>query len=741
MYVKKRDGSKQDLDLDKIHQVLEWACNGDNDDTLSKIKGVSVSEIEMRAHLHFFPGITTKQIHECLIKAASELISEDYPNYDQVAARLRWFAVRKEAFGTNLPPHLLQILKRNTKLGAYHPEVVSMYSGDEWNTINDMIDHRRDDLFRYAGAEQMAKKYLVQNRKTKKVFETFQIPYILVAAILFHKYPKETRLSYVKRYYDAISQHYISLPTPIMAGLRTKVRQFSSCTVIEVGDSLESIKAGSNAIIDYASRKAGIGLNIGQIRAAGQPVRGGDAVTTGMLPFSKLFAASLKSCSQGAVRGASATFNYPVWHLEFESLIELKNNKGTDETRLRTVDYCVHVNRTMYERFVKNESITLFSPEEVPDLYQAFYGDPDKFKELYEKYEADPSKTKKQLSAREVFTKLMQERFETGRIYIMNADHMNTHSPFYEPVKMTNLCVEIGLPTTPVGYDDSLISLCTLSATNVGKINTFEEMAEACELCVRGLDALLDYQEYPNEAARRSTMLYRPLGVGIIGFAHFLAKNHLTWGSDATLDAVENLIESMAYSLTRASVDLAKESGACPARTKYHDGILPMDTSAIKANPRLDWSGIREDLKKYGIRNATLMAGMPSETSSQLSNETNGFEAPKDLISIKGSKDGVMAQVVPEYGKLAPYYQTAWNIAVPDYLKTVAVIQKYFDQSLSTNTSYNPSKGAITMSTLLQDLLLAYKLGIKTLYYNNTYDGSGDSVSDDDGCASGACKL
>lgn len=739
MLVKKRDGSKQELNLNKIHQVLEWACKGDNDDTLTPIKGVSVSEIEMRAHLHFHEGMTTKQIHECLVKAASDLISEDYPNYDQVAARLRWFAVRKEAFGSNLPPDLYTIIERNTKLGVYHPEVIKMYTEAEWNIINGMIDHGRDDLFRYAGAEQMHKKYLVQNRKTKQVYETFQIPYIMVAAILFHNYPEETRLSYVKRYYDAVSKHYVSLPTPIMAGLRTKVKQFSSCTVVDIGDNLNSITEGYKAITDYASRKAGIGLNIGRLRAIGQPVRGGDAVTTGVLPFSKAFASVLKSCSQGAVRGASATFNWPIWHLEFETLIELKNNKGTEETRLRTVDYGVHLNKTMYERLVSGGNITLFSPDEVPDLYDAFYGDPDKFKALYEKYEKDPSKTKKSLPAKDMFAKLMQERYETGRIYIMNADHMNTHSPFLEPIVQSNLCMEIALPTTPLGRDDSMIALCTLSAINVGKVQTEKEMAEACELAVRGLDELLDYQEYPHDAAAYSTAKYRPLGVGVIGFAHLLAKHRASWDSPDARAITENFSEAMSYHLIKTSCELAKEKGALKAETKYSQGILPIDTCTGTANTTLDWESLRNELKEHGIRNATLMAGMPSETSSQLSNETNGFEPPRALISVKVSKDGSMTQVVPEYSKLNNVYELAWDIETTDYLELVAIMQKYFDQSLSANTTYNPIKTPITMSKLLQDLLTAYKLGIKTLYYNNVYDGNGETS--DDGCAGGACKI
>jgi len=766
MLVTKRDGSKQELDLNKIHAVLTWACEGQNDDDLHPIKGVSISQIEMMAQLHFYDGMPTKQIHETLIKAASELISEDYPNYDHVAARLVWFSVRKESFRDNLPPKLINVVKENIEKGVYTKEILEFYSEEEINEIDSFIVHKRDDLFRYAGAEQMRKKYLAQNRKTKKVFESFQFPYILVAALLFAKYPKNTRLKYVRKYYDLISQHYISLPTPIMAGLRTKVKQFSSCTLIESGDSLKSINAAAAAIVEYASRKAGIGLNIGSIRAEGQPVRNGDAVTTGVLPFAKYFNGALKSCSQGAVRGASATFNFPIWHLEFERLIELKNNKGTEETRLRTVDYCVHLSELFYERRVKEQDITFFSPEEVPNLYKAFYsGDNKKFKEIYERYEKDPKVNKVKKSSVEIFDKILQERFETGRIYILNADHVNKHGSFYEPVKMTNLCVEITLPTEPVTYpgdttykeEDGLVALCTLSAVNWGKFMPSKELdpessavfkqdmklKETCEMAVRGLDALLDYQEYPMKAAKRHSMRYRPLGVGIIGFAHWLAKGKLYWGEKDTFEQVEEMMENMAYYLTESSIELAKEMGPIKVKTKYHDGIFPIDTSTLKAKTKKDWDSLREKAKKYGIRNATLMALMPSETSSQLANETNGIEPPKDMVTIKGSKDGILPQVVPSYLKLAAFYQTLWNVSVEDYLKTIAVLQKYIDQSISTNTSYDPSsfkyRGEIKMSQLLEDLILAYRLGIKTLYYSNTNDGSGDS--EDDGCDSGACKI
>ena len=1171
MLVTKRSGKTEELDLNKVHAVLTWACEGKNDDALTPIKGVSISQIEMKAQLHFYEGMPTKEIHEMLIKAAAELISEDYPNYDQVAARLVWFSVRKIAFRNNLPPHLSKIIENNIKLGVYSKDIVQKYTADEIDELNSMIKHNRDDLFKYAGAEQMRKKYLAQNRKTKQLYESFQFPYILVAALLFSNYPKNVRMKYVKRYYDLISQHYISLPTPIMAGLRTNVKQFSSCTLIESGDSLKSINATASAIVEYASRKAGIGLNIGRIRAAGQPVRGGDAVTTGVIPFAKYFNAALKSCSQGAVRGASATFNYPVWHLEFENLIELKNNKGTDETRLRTVDYCVHLNEVFYKRLVNKENITFFSPEEVPDLYLAFYSDDtNKFEKLYKKYEKDETKTKKTIPAVEVFTKIMSERFETGRIYILNADHVNKHGSFYEPITMTNLCLtgdtristsnglktleelyntqesfcvasdlraiegqeqvlsygnrreqrqsnkvaqfgvdvfqsskvfmtnpnasifelktasgysikgtaehkvmtdsgwkeiqhinpddsvylqsgegiynssfqfkafsfettknwdtryanipfnqpkystkelgelvgwlvgdgfidstknwvhlvfgnkdyhlmdyfknyiqtivpeatisynvfanskqmiiqdkrlgmwlrsigvsnkkshekivpqfiwesdknticgflrglysadgtvmggtdnlsivlnstskklleetqillsnlgirtsiyqrreegfhllpnsnreledypvksmfglhigktnrnryhsdigfllqyktdkiinfykeaskrnsayleryqdrvisieqigfapvyditvdsshsfiangivvhnctEITLPTQPMGGDEGRIALCTLSAINWGKLGlldtehgtserTDNKLREICEMAVRGLDALLDYQDYPNNAAKLSTMEYRPLGIGIIGFAHWLAKAKLYWGQPDTLLETEKMMERMAYYLTESSIVLAKEFGSCSKKTKYHDGIFPIDTSYVKPHTIMDWDRLRKLAKQYGIRNATLMALMPSETSSQLSNETNGIEPPRATLSIKGSKDGVLPQLVPEYNKLGAYYQTLWDVDVRDYLKTVAVLQKYIDQAISINTSYDSTKQEITMSQLVSDLIYAYQTGAKTLYYNNTRDGSGEdddsSAAADDGCESGACKI
>lgn len=746
MQVQKRSGGLQDIDLNKIHLVLDRVCNGDPNLGLKAIKNTSVSAIELMANTKFYEGITTTSINESTIKAAADLISEDTPSYDHVAARLRWLGVRKDTCGSYLVKPLIWFIETNTALGYYDPDLRDMYSDQEWKTIDSFIDHSRDDLFRYAGSEQMHKKYLVQDRQTRQVFETYQIPYILVSAILFHEYSGEERMQAIKVYYDLVSQHYVSLPTPLMAGLRTSEKQFSSCVLISSGDSRDSINAAASAIVDYASRKAGIGLNIGAIRAQGQKVRKGDAVSTGVIPFAKYFNAALKSCSQGAIRGASCTMNWPIFHLEFPALIELKNVKGTEENRIRTVDYCVHLNKTMYERLIQKGDITFFSPEEVPDLYEAFYGPPENFKVLYEQYEKDPTKTKRTMAAIDVFTKLATERFETGRIYILNADHVNSQSPFLESVKMTNLCTEILQVTEHMSKDQTKgrIALCTLSALNWGKIDTESEMELACNMAVRALDRLLDYQDYPLEEARLHTQEYRPLGIGIIGFAHYLAKNSLVWGSPETLQAVHDKMEQMAYYLTKASIDLASENPdyKFSKPTRYSQGIFPKDlaTFGLEYTLKMDWDSLKERVLKHGIRNSTLMALMPSETSSQLANETNGIEPPKGLITIKGSKDGTMAQVVPEINKLNHAYQLAWDVPVSDYLKTLAIMQKFIDQAISTNTTYNPAKQQISTGVILSDILLAYKLGTKCLYYSNVLDED-PNVEEDTSCESGACKI
>lgn len=749
MKVLKRNGDTQELDLKKIHAVLDWACNGHNDDALTPIKGVSVSQIEMQAQLMFYDGIRTYEIHEALIRAASELISDHTPNYDKVAARLTWFSIRKEAFKNNLPPHLARVIEKNVQTGFYTKDIYDAYSAEEINQLNSFMDHTRDDLLRYAGAEQLRRKYLTQNRKTKQVFESFQFPYILVAALLFSNYPKETRMGYVKRYYDAISTHEISLPTPIMAGVRTPDKQFSSCVTLSAGDSLDEITGAATTIVKYAAAKAGIGIDIGRIRAVGQPIRGGKAVTTGVIPFTKFLVGALKSCSQGALRGASATVNYPMWHLEFEKMIELKNEKGTEETRIRNVDYCVHINSFLIQRWANDSHITLFSPEEVPDLYDAFYGkDQSEFERLYLAYEKNPDVSKKKISAKDAFIKILMERFETGRIYLFFADNVNSQSPFLESVTTTNLCCEIALPTKPVSQysEDGRVSLCTLSAINWGKFmnirdaKTAKHMEDVCDLAVRALDALLDYQDYMTPDAKRATMEYRPLGIGIIGFAHWLAKNRLKWGEEKTLTEVDLMMEHMAYYLTKSSINLAREFGPCK-KTRYHEGWLPMDASPLGTGKTMPWDELREQAKTHGIRNATLMALMPSETSSQLANETNGIEAPQFLVSVKASKDGNLNQVVPEFSKLALNYQTMWDIDCLDYIKTLAHLQKYIDQAISANTFYNPARypgGKIPMSAMARNILVGKSLGLKTFYYNKVMV---DGEVSDDGCESGACKI
>lgn len=762
--VTKRDGSIQPLEIDKIHKVLEWACYGANDDALKPIKGVAPSAIEIQARLNFHEKISTKKIHTILIDAAASLISEDTPNYDKVAARLVWFAVRKEAYKNNIPPHLYTIITKNVKEGFYSKELLSLYTPEEYDEINGYIRHERDDLFHYAGAMQMRKKYLAQHRKTKKVYESFQIPFIMVAALKFSGYPKEERLAYIKRYYDIHSQNFISNPTPIMADLRTVGKQFSSCTKIEVGDTLDSIGQANLAILGYASRKAGIGLHVGNLRAKDQPVRKGHSVTEGVFKFSVAFNAVLKSCAQGGVRGASATFNWPWWHLDHDHLIECKNEKGTPETRIPTVDWCIHLNGYLFKRAMMAQDdpetfgkVTFFSPEEVPDLTTAFYSaDQDKFAELYEKYEKQPGLTKKQYNVMDILAKIVEERYETGRYYIMFVDNVNQQTPFYDPIRMTNLCCEILLPTQPlkslaeakgIEGDTGRIALCTLSAINWGKfglLDTPEEeklFAEVCEMDVRGLDALLDYQEYPFIQAELATKEYRPLGIGVIGFAHWLAKNNLRWGEENTLRAVERMMEKMSYYLIKASVQLAKEKGACK-RTKYHDGIFQFELSKLRVETTMPWEELRAEMMQYGIRNATLMAFMPSETSSQISNETNGIEPPMALVTLKGSKDGTMPQVVPGYAALNHRYQLRTEVSNKAYFDTISRIQIFADQGISANTVYRPTEETITTARLIGDIIYAWQQGVKTLYYDLKFDGSGEEPIGgmDSGCGD-ACKI
>ena len=737
--VTKRDGTTQEFDLDKVHKILEWATK--------ELTGVSISEIELRANIQLFDKIPAYDIHELLIKSAAELISDHTPNYQFVAARLINYKIRKEVYGDFEPWSLVDLIDTNIGRGVYDDEIKAKYSLFELSELNGHIKHDRDDTFTYAGMEQFRGKYLVQDRRTKTHYETPQMLYMMVSATLFAEYPKETRLKYVKDYYDAISQFYISLPTPIMAGVRTPTRQFSSCVLIESGDSLDSINATATSIVKYISKKAGIGIGAGSIRAEGSKVGDGSVVHTGLIPFLKYFQSAVKSCSQGGVRGGAATVYLPVWHYEFEDLVVLKNNKGTEENRVRHMDYAFQFNKLMYERLLTGGNITLFDPSDVPGLYEAFFADQDAFQKLYEKYEKIKAIRKKVLPALEVFSQFLTERKDTGRIYLMNVDHANDHGSFLPekaPIRMSNLCCEIDLPTSPMNdfNDDSgEISLCTLSAINWGLINHPSEFEKYCDLAVRALDELLDYQSYPIQAAKTGTMNRRPLGIGIINLAYFLAKRGMKY-DDSAFAAVDEYAEAWSYYLIKASADLAEEKGTIPLNneTKYASGVLPIDTyksaidNLIEHNERMPWRKLRTKLTEHGIRNSTLMALMPAETSAQISNSTNGIEPPRALVSYKQSKDGVMAQVVPGYHHLKNKYDLLWDQKSPDgYLKICAILQKYIDQGISVNTSYNPAHyedNKIPMSEMIKDTVTAYKYGLKQLYYFNTNDGAGDHTDD-----------
>lgn len=751
--VTKRDGRLENIDLDKIHRVVTWAAEG--------LQNVSVSQVELKSHIQFYNGIRTDDIHETIIKAAADLISQDTPDYQYLAARLAIFHLRKIAYGEFEPPHLYDHVKKLTEAGKYDRHIIADYSCEEFDELNAYIDHSRDMTFSYAAVKQLEGKYLVQNRVTRQIYETPQFLYILVAMCLFSKYPKETRLDYVKRFYDAVSTFKVSLPTPIMSGVRTPTRQFSSCVLIECDDSLDSINATTSAIVKYVSQRAGIGINAGRIRGLGSEIRGGEAQHTGCIPFFKMFQAAVKSCSQGGVRGGAATLFYPLWHIEAESLLVLKNNRGVEDNRIRQLDYGVQINRLLYTRLIKGGNITLFSPNEVPGLYDAFFADQDEFERLYTKYEQDPNIRKRTLPATELFSTLMQERAGTGRIYIQNVDHCNTHSPFdprVAPVHQSNLCMEIALPTKPldnINDAEGEIALCTLSAFNLGALNNLDELEELADLTVRALDALLDYQDYPVAAARTATMNRRTLGIGVINYAYYLAKNGVRYSDDSALGLTHRTFEAMQYYLLKASVNLAKEYGACPLfnQTVYSQGKLPIDTykkdlDAVCNEPlHYDWESLRADIVKYGLRNSTLTALMPSETSSQIANATNGIEPPRGLVSVKASKDGILKQVVPEFETLKDAYETLWQLPGNEgYLKLVGVMQKFVDQSISANTAYDPNKfegSKVSMKQMLKDLLTAYKYGVKTLYYHNTRDGADDTQADiqDDGCAGGACKI
>lgn len=750
----KRNGEKESIDMEKIHRVVHWATQD--------LNNVSVSQVEINAQLAFFDGIKTEDIHETIIKSAADLISTENPDYQYLAARLAIFHLRKKAFKSFTPPPLYEHIKKYTDLGIYDNDILAKYTKSEINEIDKYIDHWRDMNFSYAAVKQLEGKYLVQNRVTGDIHESPQQLYALVGMCLFQEYEKKSRMDIVKRFYDAASLFKISLPTPIMAGVRTPTRQFSSCVLIETDDDLDSISAASGAIVKYVSQRAGIGINGGRIRAIGSPIRGGEATHTGCIPFYKHFHTAVKSCSQGGVRGGAATLFYPLWHLEVESLLVLKNNTGTDENRIRHLDYGVQFNGLMYQRFLSDGNITLFSPHDVPGLYDAFFVDQKEFKKLYEKYEKDESIRKETVKARELFVKFMQERANTGRIYLQNVDHCNTHGAFdanKAPIRQSNLCMEITLPTKPlfsVQDENGEVALCTLSAVNLGALDSLDELEDITEIIVRALDSLLDYQDYPIIAAELASKNRRTLGIGVTNFAYYLAKNNVKYSDGSGNKLIHRTFEALQYYCLKASNKLAKEFGACPSfsETQYAQGKMPVDTykkdidNFCKNKLELDWKSLRKDIVSNGLRNSTLTALMPCESSSQISNSTNGIEPPRGFVSIKQSKDGILKQIVPEYEKLKDQYELLWDIKENEgYMQLCAIMQKFVDQSISTNTHYDPSLfdgNRVPMKLFLMDLLKAYKYGIKTLYYHTTRDGASDEIEekqDDDACADGVCKL
>ena len=753
LFVTKRNGKRENIDLDKIHRVITWAAEG--------LNNVSVSQVELNSHIQFYDGIRTDDIHETIIKAAADLISEESPDYQYLAARLAVFHLRKKAYKRFTPPSVFEHVSKMCSKGKYDAHLLEDYTKQEFEEMDKFIDHNRDLNFSYAAVKQLEGKYLIQNRVTGEIFESAQFLYLLVAACLFADYDKPVRLGYIRRFYDAVSQFKISLPTPIMSGVRTPTRQFSSCVLIETGDSLDSINATASSIVKYVSQRAGIGINAGRIRALGSTIRNGEALHTGCIPFYKYFQTAVKSCSQGGVRGGAATVFYPIWHLEVESLLVLKNNRGVESNRIRHLDYGVQLGRLFYQRLIDQKSITLFSPSDVPGLYDAFFEDQDEFERLYTLYEGDASIRQKSIDAIELFSLLMQERASTGRVYIQNVDHCNTHSPFdskVAPIRQSNLCMEIALPTKPLEHimdEEGEIALCTLSALNLGAIESLDELEELAELAVRALDNLLDYQDYPIKAAQNSSMARRTLGIGVINYAYYLAKNGTKYSNGSANNLTHKTFEAIQFYLLKASNKLAKERGACPQfnETRYSQGILPIDTykkslDAVCDEPyHLDWESLRADIVKNGLRNSTLSALMPSETSSQISNATNGIEPPRGFISVKASKDGILKQVVPEFEKYKENYELLWSMPNNQgYLELVGLMQKFVDQAISANTNYDPkhfSDNKVPMTNLLKDLLIAYKMGVKTLYYHNTRDGADDKkvFEADDGCAGGACKI
>ncbi len=729
IHIVKRSGGAEPININKIHKVVEHACEG--------LAGVSSSQIEMNANLQFYDGMSTSEIQEVLVRSANDLISLDNPNYQYAAARLLTYGLYKQVFGEFSALPFKDIINLNIERGLYDPAIFESYTEEEIETLDSYIRHKRDENFTYAGMRQVVDKYLVQDRSTGEIFETPQYMYMMIAATLFANYPAETRMHYVRRYYDATSLFKVNIPTPVMAGVRTPVRQFASCVLVDSDDTLDSIFASDMAIGRYTAQRAGIGINAGRIRGVNAKIRGGEVAHTGIVPFLKKFESTVRCCTQNGVRGGSATTHFPFWHQEIEDILVLKNNKGTEDNRVRKLDYSIQLNKTMYERLLSGGDITLFSPHDVPGLYEAYFGDADEFKEMYEKYERAYSIKKKTVPAMDLFSALVKERAETGRIYIMNVDHCNTHSSFKDKVYMSNLCQEITLPTKPLNHiddPDGEIALCILSAINVGLIRQLDDLEELCELAVRALEEIIDYQRYPIKAAEISTKARRSLGVGYIGLAHYLAKNKTKYEDPESWKAVHDLTEAFQYYLLKASNKLAQERGACEyfERTKYSDGILPIDTyksdvdTIVENTLNYDWEALRVQIREHGLRHSTLSAQMPSESSSVVSNATNGIEPPRGYLSVKKSKKGPLKQIVPQYQTLKNHYSLLWDMPSNEgYINIVAVMQKFFDQAISGNWSYNPTQyedNEVPMSVMIGDLLNTYKFGWKTSYYQNTYD-------------------
>ena len=735
--VVKRDGSRVPLDISKIQRQVAHGCSG--------IDGVSPSMIEIKAQLELHDGISTETIDELLLKAMVNLIDENEnpeinnTNYQYVAGRQRVSMLRKEVYGEYDPPKLYEIVKTNIKASMYTSDLLTWYTEDEWNIIDLFIDHSKDENYTFAAIEQLAEKYLVQNRATGQIYETPQVRYAIAAATAFHAEPKEIRLKLVKEYYECASEGHFTLATPVLAGLGTTTKQFSSCVLISSDDTLDSIFASGEMMAKYASKRAGIGLELGRMRPLGAPIRNGEIKHTGVVPFLKKWFADLRSCSQGGLRNASCTVWFPIWHAQFEDLIVLKNNQGTEENRIRQMDYGVVMSGLFWRRFKNGENITLFDPHEVPDLYEAYYRDNIEFEKLYIKYEKASNIAKKVVSADKIIKDgILKERTDTGRIYLMNVDNVINQGSFdtkVDPVYQSNLCAEITLPNKPfqrIDDEKGRIALCTLGSINWGAFRNPADMRKACRVLVRSLSNLLNYQDFLSIQSKLANKEFEPLGVGITNLAYFLAKRNLKYGTPEALAVVKQFMEHQAFYLTEMSVELARDRGPCERSqyTYYGQGVFPWERrnknvdelTSFEPSANLNWEGLRENLKKYGIRNATLMAIAPVESSSVVLNSTNGIEMPMEFISVKESKAGSFVQVVPEYKRYKNRYQLMWDQKdCVDYLKTAAVLAAYVDQSISSNTFYNPAhfaEGKIPGTLIAKNLMLAYRWGLKTLYYS-----------------------